>query len=169
MGGFAAVYYRVPRNGSDDSQGQVDVRVWQRALWESQIQKNASPDVWWQDPELRREEIAVDGVTAEFAIGPLDPLVPPAAVRPSGPGRTGDQVRQIPTRYMELRLWLPDSVVFINASPIRPTQFPAIPPEKGAATPPVAVTPDLGSAYDLNVFNTEEAMLALVQALEVLK
>ena len=169
VGGFAAFYYRIPSDSSDDSQGRVDVRVWQRDLWESQIQKNAPPDVWWRDPELRREEIAVDGVTAEFAIGPLDPLLPPATVRPYSPERRMGQIFQIPSRYMELRLWLPDSVVFINASPIRPTQFPAIPPEKGAATPPVAVTPDLGSAYDLNVFNTEEGMRALLQALEVLR
>ena len=168
-GRFAAFSYRTPRGGSDDSQGRVDILVWQRALWESQIQQNASPDAWWRDPELRREEIAVDGVSAEFAIGRLDPLVPPATVRPYSPGRRMGVLFQVPSRYMELRLWLPDSVVKINASPIRPTTFPGTPLEKGAAAPPVAVTPDLTSTYDLNVFNTEEAMRALVQALEVLR
>ena len=168
-GRFASFSYRVPRNGSVDSQGQVDVVVWQRDLWESLIQKNAPPDAWWRDPELRREEIAFDGVTVEFAIGPLASSGRKVEPLPKAPGNQGGQVFQIPTRDMELRLWLTDSVVFIYATPIRPTQFPAMPPEKWAAVPPIAVTPDLGSAYDLNVFNTEETMRALVQALEVLR
>ena len=81
-GAFARFSYE--GRAAEDAVDKVEVLVWNRDVWESQVSQNSPLDAWWRDPELSLESIEVSEVAAEYAIGYPEGPAAPAAVSPYG-------------------------------------------------------------------------------------
>lgn len=108
-GAFVGFYYG---NSSrpPDQQGEIHILVYPPSVWERTIKQHADDAAWWREPNVKREAVVIDGISAEYAIG--HPRSPELA-RTSGSGRTP----AVPISYLdtEMIVWLPDSVVRISA------------------------------------------------------
>ena len=137
-------------SSDEDAVNKVEVTVWQREIWETQVVPNWSPNLWWRDPELSLQSIDVHGVAGEYAIG-----------HPPGPQSVTPS---------EIRLWLPDSFVLITARVDPPPPEPSVSqydvPSKANL---VAATPVAPGVTEPSVFGTEEALVNLVRALRLLE
>lgn len=159
-GAFVAFYYRRPYD-EPGAQGELNVLMWPRALWEAVIQQQAGDRAWWRDPSVKPEPIVIGGISGEYAIGRPQPPRP-AGAAPTGPGRGPGY-----PGYTEIVIWLPDSVVRVSAPPILvPTSTPT---PADPSYPPVAATPVIENARDINPFNIEEAMRLMLRELALLE
>jgi hypothetical protein len=165
-GAFARFSYESNREGFVD---KVDIMVWQRGIWESQLSQNAPSDAWWRLPDLSLESIDLGGVPGEYAIGnPLGPT-PAVAVSPSGSDDTRPASPPAISRP-ELRLWLPDSVVSVTArADWLPPASLVSQDDVPSKAPLVAATPGFPLVIEPSVFSTEEGLRELARALRVLE
>ena len=136
--------YRVYMKTPSDPAGIVDVTVWPKEYWESNLASVLGPEASWLEPDAVREPAMIGDVNGEMAVSVV------RSGHPESLGLIGAG---------ELLLWLPDTVVLITASPIAPD----------GTTPKTGAPSEGESPSDVNVFNSGEPLRLLMHRLEVLR